>query len=83
MLCFRALPAFMWHRQDWNIIYPYMQLTNPEVSELSALPTYIAGFRDAAVEGRVELYDVFVNLPAIEITIAAHAKGMVHNYILI
>ncbi|KAG8198303.1 hypothetical protein JTE90_021557 [Oedothorax gibbosus] len=70
----RSLPAFMWHRQDWNIIYPYMQLTNPEVSELSALPTYIAGFQDAAVEGRVELYDVFVNLPAIEITIAAHAK---------
>lgn len=53
-----------------------MQLTSPEVSELSALPTYIAGFRDAAVEGRTELYDVFVNLPAIEITIAAHAKGI-------
>ncbi|PRD26004.1 UNVERIFIED_CONTAM: fam45a [Trichonephila clavipes] len=66
----------MWHRQDWSIIYPYMQLTNVEISELLALQTYIAGFRDAAVEGRTELYDVFVNLPAIEITVAAHAKEM-------
>ncbi|CAL1267097.1 unnamed protein product [Larinioides sclopetarius] len=72
----RALPAFMWHRQDWNIIYPYMQLTNTEISELLSLPSYVAGFRDAAVEGRTELYDVFVNLPAIEITVAAHAKEM-------
>ncbi|GFR01467.1 DENN domain-containing protein 10 [Trichonephila clavata] len=72
----RALPAFMWHRQDWSIIYPYMQLTNVEISELLSLQTYIAGFRDAAVEGRTELYDVFVNLPAIEITVAAHAKEM-------
>jgi len=70
----RALPAFVWHRQDWNIIYPYMELTPSDVSELMSLSTYIAGFRDAAVEGRTELYDLFVNLPAIEITIAAHAK---------
>lgn len=72
----RALPAFMWHRQDWSIIYPYMELTSDEVSELLSLPNYIAGFREAAVEGRSDLYDLFVNLPAIEITIAhtAHAK---------
>ncbi|XP_035223000.1 DENN domain-containing protein 10-like isoform X2 [Stegodyphus dumicola] len=70
----RALPAFVWHRQDWSIIYPYMQLTNNEISELLSLPTYVAGFRDAGVEGRMELYDLFVNLPAIEITIAPHAK---------
>ncbi|XP_054708728.1 putative DENN domain-containing protein 10 B [Uloborus diversus] len=74
LLCFvRALPAFVWHRQNWNIIYPYMQLSS-EVSELLTLSTYVAGFRDAAVESRTDLYDVFVNLAAIEITIAAHAK---------
>ncbi|XP_015919316.1 DENN domain-containing protein 10 [Parasteatoda tepidariorum] len=72
----RVLPAFMWHRQDWNVVYPYMQLTNLEISELLSLPTYIAGFRDAAVEGRTELYDLFVNLPAIEITIAPHSKDI-------
>lgn len=70
----RALPAFMWHRQDWNVIYPYTQLTEVDISELLSLQTYIAGFRDAGVEARTELYDLFVNLPAIEITIAAHAK---------
>lgn len=68
----------MWHRQDWNIIYPFMELTPPEVSELLSMKTYVAGFKDAAVEGRADLYDLFVNLPAIEINVAAHAKGNVY-----
>lgn len=53
-----------------------MELTPTEISELFSLRTYIAGFRDAAVESRSELYDLFVNLPAIEINIAAHSKGL-------
>lgn len=73
----------MWHRQDWNIIYPFMELTPTEISELLSMKTYVAGFRDAAVEGRADLYDLFVNLPAIEINVAAHAKGMYSYFIKI
>lgn len=58
-----------------------MELTPPEVSELLSMKTYVAGFRDAAVEGRADLYDLFVNLPAIEINVAAHAKGMYSYFI--
>ncbi|GIZ02963.1 DENN domain-containing protein 10 [Caerostris extrusa] len=72
----RTLPAFMWHRQHSIFIYPYMQLTDIDISELLAQPAYVAGFQDAAVEGKTELYDVFVNLPAVEITVAAHTKEM-------
>jgi hypothetical protein len=37
--------------------------------------SYVAGCRDSAVGARTDLYDVLVNLPAREITVATHAKG--------
>lgn len=37
---------------------------------------YIAGCRDNLVASRSELYDLLVNLPAREITVAPHAKGI-------
>ncbi|XP_013772539.1 protein FAM45A-like [Limulus polyphemus] len=70
----RALPALVWHRQNWNILYPYMELSESECAELISLKTYAAGFTDASVETRTDLYDVFVNLAATEITVASHAK---------
>lgn len=36
---------------------------------------YVAGFVDPEVINRSDLFDVFVNLPDNEITIAQHAKG--------
>jgi hypothetical protein len=37
--------------------------------------SYVAGCRDSGVGVRTDLYDVLVNLPAREITVATHAKG--------
>jgi hypothetical protein len=37
--------------------------------------SYVAGCRDSGVGARSDLYDVLVNLPAREITVATHAKG--------
>jgi hypothetical protein len=37
--------------------------------------SYVAGCRNSAVGTRTDLYDVLVNLPAREITVATHAKG--------
>jgi hypothetical protein len=37
--------------------------------------SYVAGCRDSGVGARTDLYDVLVNLPAREITVATHAKG--------
>lgn len=51
----------MWHRQNWDIVYPNVDLDETELEDLSTRGTYVAGFTDAAVEGRTELYDLFIN----------------------
>lgn len=70
----RVLPAFVWHRQNWDILYPYVDLNSQEINDLKTSNSYAAGFLDASVESRSDLYDVFVNLAAMELTIAPHAK---------
>ncbi|GFO07746.1 protein fam45a-like [Plakobranchus ocellatus] len=70
----RSIPAFAWHRQNWNILHPYVQLTEEEIENLQTYSHYVAGFTEAAIEGRDELYDIFVNVPNSQIVIASHAK---------
>ncbi|CAN7999243.1 unnamed protein product [Ixodes pacificus] len=70
----RALTALSQHRPGWEHFYPFMELSPAEVAELASRTHYLAGFRDATVESRLELYDVFVNLAAIEVTVAPHSK---------
>ena len=49
---FRSLPAFVWHRQNWDIAYPYIELDSTDLNDLSQKSSYIAGFTDASIEGR-------------------------------
>ncbi|XP_059173996.1 DENN domain-containing protein 10-like [Physella acuta] len=70
----RSIPAFAWHRQNWNILHPNVQLTDAEIENLTSNSHYVAGFTEAAVEGRTDLYDVFVNAPNGQIIVASHAK---------
>ncbi|RUS69832.1 hypothetical protein EGW08_022401 [Elysia chlorotica] len=70
----RSIPALAWHRQNWNIVHSYVQLTDEEIENLQAHPHYVAGFTEAAVEGRDDLYDIFINVPNSQIIIASHAK---------
>ncbi|KAH7980976.1 hypothetical protein HPB49_020639 [Dermacentor silvarum] len=78
----RALTALSTHKPQWEYFFPFMELSPTEVVELSEMPHYLAGFRDASVEGRLELYDVFVNLAAIEITVAPHSKAKTEELLL-
>ena len=57
----RTLPLFVWHRQNWDIVYPQLELEETELSTLTSHGTYVAGFTDPAIEGRTDLYDLFVN----------------------
>lgn len=50
LIYFRSLPAFVWHRQNWDIAYPYKELD--ELDDLLQRGSYVAGFTDASVEGR-------------------------------
>ncbi|XP_030058485.1 DENN domain-containing protein 10 [Microcaecilia unicolor] len=70
----RILPALVWHRQDWSILHPYVHLAEEETEELKSCTGYIAGFTESEVSNRLDLYDVYVNLPDSEITISQAAK---------
>uniref|UniRef100_A0A1A7XZK1 Family with sequence similarity 45, member A n=1 Tax=Iconisemion striatum TaxID=60296 RepID=A0A1A7XZK1_9TELE len=70
----RVLPALTWHRKDWSVLHPYVHLTHAELEDLKKCPGYVAGFVDAEVSNRSDLFDVFVNLPDRVITVSQSAK---------
>ncbi|XP_062518581.1 DENN domain-containing protein 10-like [Corticium candelabrum] len=82
----RALPVLVWQRQNWNIVYPHVEINDVEVADLKLAAPYVAGFTDPAIESHTELYDVFVNVPGNSISVAPHAKesfgmGKIHKEI--
>lgn len=70
----RAIPLLVWHRQNWNILRPYVTLTQPEIAEISAAGVFVAGFTDPALKSRENLYDLYVDINARSISVANHAK---------
>ncbi|XP_008320405.1 DENN domain-containing protein 10 [Cynoglossus semilaevis] len=70
----RVLPALSWHRKDWSILHPYVDLNDTEVEDLQKCPGYIAGFVEPEVVNRPELFDVYVNLPDSVIKVSQNAK---------
>ena len=58
----------MLHRKNWDIVYPQCELEEVELADLSCHGTYVAGFTDFTVEGRTDLYDLFVNGEKIHFT---------------
>ena len=63
----------MWHRRNWNIVYPWLELDDTELADLSTHGTYVAGFTDPAIEGRTDLYDLFVNGKCSLLLVQCHA----------
>lgn len=62
MYVYRTIPLFVWHRQNWNVVYPHLSLDHKgEMEELVKHGTYVAGFLDPSVQGKTELYDLFIN----------------------
>lgn len=51
-LLFRSLPALVWHRQNWDIAFPVVEIEDSEVDVLKETTSYVAGVTDASVEGR-------------------------------
>jgi len=69
-----SLPAFLVHREIWDAVFPWIDLHDSEIGEFKNQKFYILGCPNSAVENHTELYDVFVNVPASEISVAPHAK---------
>ncbi|XP_069139960.1 DENN domain-containing protein 10-like [Argopecten irradians] len=70
----RSLPALVWHRQNWNIAFPFIEMNQEELELLKGANSYVAGFTDASLEGRNDLYDVYVSPTSGQVSIATQAK---------
>jgi len=71
----KALPLIgAWHRQDWDILRPFVTLSEIELKDLRDAGVYIAGFTDASCVQKKDYYDLYVDVPARSLTIADHAK---------
>ncbi|RWS06768.1 protein FAM45A-like isoform X1 [Dinothrombium tinctorium] len=71
-----SIPCFAWHRLNWDqILYPIVNLQcKEEMAEICSKKHFVAGFTDSEIETKTDIFDVFVNLAAVEITVANHAK---------
>lgn len=71
----RALPLFVSHRQDWDILRPFVNIDDAEIEEMKKAGVYCAGFTDNAVFSRTDLYDVFVDVNNRSVSVSEAAKG--------
>ena len=74
----RVLPALVWHRKDcFQCLYPCVDINcAQELNELQSHNHFIAGFLESDVENQNDLYDIYVNLAAVEITVSHTSKEM-------
>ncbi|XP_011259085.1 protein FAM45A isoform X2 [Camponotus floridanus] len=70
----RTFPALMKHRKVTDNLFPWIDLVNDELIELKRYSYYVAGCSNSSISSRTDLYDLLVNIPAREITVASHAK---------
>jgi hypothetical protein len=83
----RTIPQFVYKRQDWSIIHPWVDLTSTELTNLaSSGSAYVAGFTDASVAIREDLYDLLIDVNSGTVAYASHAAdsfglGKVHKEI--
>jgi hypothetical protein len=72
----RALPQLAWHRQDWGILRPMVQLSSEaQLKDLASAGVYVAATTDNAARGREDLYDLFVDVSSRTIVVAPEAKS--------
>jgi len=71
----RALPLFVLHRQDWSLLRPFVTLENEaEITDLVKTGVYVAGFLYPQVKAREDLYDIFLDITTLDISVASHAE---------
>jgi len=71
----RGLPLLVWHRQDWELLRPYVNFTDTQLEELRSTGVYIAGFTDPAIKVKKDYYDVLVDLTTRHVSVAEHAQN--------
>eukprot|EP00004_Rigifila_ramosa_P009545 TRINITY_DN2111_c0_g1_i1.p1 TRINITY_DN2111_c0_g1~~TRINITY_DN2111_c0_g1_i1.p1 ORF type:complete len:348 (-),score=93.28 TRINITY_DN2111_c0_g1_i1:32-1075(-) len=69
----RAMPLLVWHRQNWNILTPFVNINENELADLK--PPYVVGSTDARIRGREDLFDVLVDVSGQRVTVSDAAKN--------
>lgn len=64
----RTIPQLCWHRQDWEVLRPYVAGSPLEVAEFTSAGVYVVGVTDPSFRTRPDLYDLFVDrtLPLVQ-----------------
>jgi len=70
----RGLPLLVWHRQNWNLLRPYVTFSKNEVADLVASGVFVAGFTDTAIRAQESIYDIYVDVNSRSVYIPNHAK---------
>eukprot|EP00002_Diphylleia_rotans_P009115 TRINITY_DN1912_c0_g1_i1.p1 TRINITY_DN1912_c0_g1~~TRINITY_DN1912_c0_g1_i1.p1 ORF type:complete len:346 (-),score=85.37 TRINITY_DN1912_c0_g1_i1:135-1172(-) len=70
----RAFPLLVWHRQNWDLLRPYVSINELQLQDLQTAGAYVAGFTDSRIKNYTDFYDVYVDIPAQSVTVAEHAK---------
>jgi hypothetical protein len=71
----RCLPLLVWHRRDFDLLFPVVQLQEDQLDDLAAHGVYCAGFTDDAIKVRSDLYDVLVDIPGQSLSVNEKAKA--------
>mmetsp|Transcript_15860 Transcript_15860/g.61967 ORF Transcript_15860/g.61967 Transcript_15860/m.61967 type:complete len:363 (+) Transcript_15860:105-1193(+) len=71
----RSFPLFVWHRQNFDQLRPFVNPTEVELEDLEKAKVYIAGFTDPSMKNRQDLYDIFIDISERSISVAEHAKS--------
>ncbi|KYQ92658.1 FAM45 family protein [Tieghemostelium lacteum] len=70
----RAFPLLVSHRQNWNILRPYVTMSDLELKDLTTTGIYCAGFTDPSIKSHEDYYDILVDLSSKDVTVSSHAK---------
>jgi len=71
----RSFPILVFHRQNWDILRPFMTMSENEIADIKNSAVYCAGFIDESIRDSEDLYDVIVDVNNRTIAVAAHAKA--------
>lgn len=77
----RALPCFVSHRMDWDILRPFVFVSEelvpdtPMAADITQSNVMVAGTTDANVRSQDKLWDLLIDLPSLAIRISENAKA--------
>ncbi|KAJ5075293.1 hypothetical protein M0811_07263 [Anaeramoeba ignava] len=72
----RGLPLFVWHRENFDILRPFVQINNIQLQDLQSTLGWVAGFTDPDIR-KQNFYDVFVDLTTKTIEVGERAQGQI------